>query len=407
MHVAPVVKSFGFLGGVCLSILSASMSFAWAQKMDCYIEETLCFPIPERRTDFVKDELLLLFDESFSDDQYQALLKKKGLDELDSSSVSSLKKNLIRVSTNGKDPLTLEKEINRVYYDVEAATNNIYQLGGMTTKSLAADLYPKSLTGAKEALEFSRGKGVLIGMIDGPVDTTHPSFGGRVEQDMSLVGGNQRSLAKLLHGTTIAGVLASRHAAIGIAPEANIYSVVAFNRTDKSFSSNSGLVAKAIDMAIKKKVDILNLSFAGGSDALVKKLIKKAIAKGIIVVASCGNDSSKKPYYPAAIEGVIAVTAVDSQKHVYGKANHGKYIDVAAPGVNILSTAPGSRYDLSTGTSFAAANVSGSLALLLAKKKRINRTLLLDTATDLGVAGKDEAFGYGLINVLQAFKAIQ
>ena len=382
------------------------------KSQECYIQDVLCLPIPVRRTDYIKDELLLLLNKSYPELLYKSLLKEYGLNELSSSAFDSLGLNLVIAGTNGQDPLELESKINSFYDDLEAATNNIYGLEGiivegMVQEALADELYPKSLTGAQEALKISRGKGVLIGMIDGFVDIRHPSFQGRISQQ-SLVGDYSASFANQLHGTSIAGILVSNHPAIGIAPEAKVFSIAAFSKKNKkTFSSTSALIAQAVEIAINKKVDILNLSFAGGSDKLVEKLLKKAMSKGIIVVASCGNNKSTKSRYPAAIKDVIAVTAVDSLKNSYVRANRGDYIDVAAPGVSIVSTAPGSRYELSTGTSFAAANVSGSLALLLAKKKGIDRDLLSYTATDLGKEGRDSSFGDGLINVLQALEEIK
>ncbi len=377
------------------------------KSQECYIEGMLCFPVSVRRTDYIKNELLLLLNKNYPEFRYQSLLKEYGLNELSSLAFDSIGLEMVVTETNGQDPLDLKNKINSFYTDLEAATNNIYSLEGTIQAALEDEFYPKSLTGAQEALKFSKGKGVLIGMIDGFVDIRHPSFEGRISQ-RSLVGDYSASFANQLHGTSVAGILVSSHPAVGIAPEAKVFSIAAFSKKHTSpFSSHSALIAQAIEIAINKKVDILNLSFAGGSDKLVEKLIKKAMSKGIIVVASCGNNKSSKPRYPAAIKGVIAVTAVDSLKAPYIRANRGDYIDVAAPGVSIVSTAPGFRYELSTGTSFATANVSGSLALLLAKKKGIDRDVLSYTATDLGEEGRDSSFGDGLINVLQALEEIQ
>ncbi len=395
------------------ALLSSFVLPVWAkseEKMECYIHDMLCIPIPPKRTDYNKNELLLLLKKDVPSSLYQSLLVKYGLDELSETSLDSLGLDLRIADTKGQDPLELSKEINRVYEGLEATTNNIYKLEGAVTRLNKALLneggYPKSLTGARKALQYSQGAGVLIGMVDGPIDIRHSSLRGRVEQ-ISLVGINKKSAANLLHGTGVAGVMVSNHAQIGIAPEASLFSVVAFEQNNKAeFSSSSALVAQAIDLAIKEKVDILNLSFSGGHDPLVEKIVKKAISAGIIVVASSGNDASDKPRYPAAIAGVIAVTAVDYLKRAYVKANTGKYIDVAAPGVGVLTIGPGERYRLSSGTSIAAANVSGSLALLLARYRKFDRDILSYTATDLGKPGRDTSFGDGLINILSALRSV-
>ena len=372
----------------------------------------LCVPIPQRRTDYAKDELLLLLNKDVPESLYKSLLVKYGLDAVSETSLDSLGVDVKIANTKGQDPLDISKKINRIYEEIEAATNNTYKLEISETQLLDEDDYPKSLTGAYRALRYSRGEGVLIGMIDGPVDSQHSSLINRVEQVdlVNMVQIKNRSKAKLAHGTAVAGVLISDNAQIGIAPAARLFSIVAFehkrHKNIATFSSSSALIAQAIDHAINRKVDILNLSFSGGKDPLVRKMVQKAIDAGIIVVASCGNDASDKPRYPAAIPGVIAVTAVDHLKRSYTKANKGKYIDVAAPGVGVLTTGPGERYQLSSGTSLAAANVSGSMALLLAKKKNIDKDVLSYTATDLGVPGRDTSYGDGLINILSALKSI-
>ena len=391
---------------VLFTMLSVSAQSEIVGDMDCYIQGSLCLPIPQKRTDYNKDELLLLMSKGVPKALYQSLLAKYGLVELREASLDGLGADLKIADTRGQDPLELTKKINLIYEELEAATNNAYQLESVPEELLNDEGYPKSLTGAHEALQISKGKGVLIGMIDGAVDTNHSSLKGRVEQ-FSLVASDGKSVASLLHGTAVAGVLVSNNALIGIAPEARVYSVVAFEQNSKKgFTSSTALIAQAIDNAISKKVDILNFSFSGGYDPVVEKMVKKAISKGIIVVASCGNDSSNKKRYPAATSGVVAVTAVDHLKRAYKKANTGAYIDVAAPGVGVLTTGPGERHQLSSGTSIAAANVTGSLALLLAKKKNIDPDMLSYTATDLGEPGRDNAFGDGLINVLSALKSI-
>lgn len=318
-----------------------------------------------------------------------------------------------KANTNGQDALELKEKINRIYNDIEAATNNIY-VGSDASSAVinvlpqpkkSQESYPHSLTGAAQARSYSRGKGVLIGLIDGPIDEGHQSYQGRTIEQINLVPNFPKSRNYLLHGTAMAGVLIANKPQIGIAPDASLLSIGVFAANPEGHSaSSSAMVAKAIDIAIEKKVDILNLSFAGGEDPLVSRLIRKALDAGIFVVASCGNNSSDKPVFPAALEGVIAVTAVDHRKMLFSKANTGGYIDLSAPGVGVLTTAPGGRYTLSTGTSIATANVSASLALLLARESNIQRDLLSETALDLGQPGHDPAYGDGLINVMSAMQ---
>lgn len=391
-----------------LLLLNILLSYAKAEVIGgygCYIEGTLCVPLHPNRDDYIKDEILLSLSSDTPEFIYKSLLKNFNLDE--SESIDLLGHELKVAKTNGRDPLELSRELNRTYYKLGASTNNIYEYSGTVFKIISKvekDTYPKSLTGARKALSISNGSGVLIGMIDGPVDVRHKSLRGKVRQ-INLVGVNSLSVANLLHGSAVAGVLVSSNPQIGIAPGASLLSIAAFKHTNNKFGSSSSLVAKAIVIAMKNKVDVLNLSFSGGYDKVVERMVNKAIHSGIIVVASCGNNSSGKPRYPAAIQDVLAVTAVDHLKRTYKKANYGRYIDVAAPGVGVLTTAPGNRYQLSSGTSLAAANVTGSLALLLSKNRKIDRYILNYTAIDLGLPGHDNTYGDGLINVYNALRS--
>ncbi len=390
-----------------LCVLLSANTAVFSAGMECYIQETLCIPIPDKRTDYISDELLLLFPKNYSKEKQKYLLDRYKLDEIESDDLASLGLSLSKTGTNGQDALEVKEKINRIYEDIEAATNNVYVSADHISVKTIEESYPHSLTGAGQARGYSSGKGVLIGLIDGPVDKNHRGYNKDNIEQIDLVPNLPKSLRYLSHGTAMAGVLIGHDPQVGIAPNARLLVISAFavNPEDKSASS-SALVAKAIDIAIQRKVNILNLSFAGGEDPLVSRLIRKAINSGIFVVAACGNNASKKPVFPASLQGVIAVTAVDHNKKLYKKANTGNYIDVAAPGVGILTTGPGNRSDLSTGTSIATANVSASLALLLAKNPNIQRDILSATALDLGKPGYDRAYGNGLINVMKAMERL-
>jgi subtilisin family serine protease len=136
-------------------------------------------------------------------------------------------------------------------------------------------------------------------------------------------------------------------------------------------------------------------------------MIEAASKKGVAVVSAVGNDGpTGKPSYPAAFESVIAVTAVDAASRLYSQATRGAFVDVAAPGVDIMSTAPGNRTQIFSGTSAATAFASGAVALLLRQRPTLTQTdltaLLRQTARDLGTTGPDAEFGYGLLDVCRA-----
>src|SRR5262249_15985811 len=137
---------------------------------------------------------------------------------------------------------------------------------------------------------------------------------------------------------------------------------------DKASSpkATSENILKGLDWAINRGARIINMSFAGPDDPMLHLALKKAYDKGVVLIAAAGNAGPKSPpLFPAANENVIAVTATDQDDQPFAQANQGPHIAVAAPGVEILASAPNASYELSTGTSIAAAHVSGVVALLL------------------------------------------
>ena len=122
--------------------------------------------------------------------------------------------------------------------------------------------------------------------------------------------------------------------------------------------------------------------------------------RSIVMVAAAGNAGAKSPpLYPAANENVIAVSATDDQDRLFSASNRGGYVAVAAPGVDIFLPAPDDKYQMTSGTSFSAAYVSGIAALALERNPALKpdelRTILTKTARDLGVPGRDDLFGAG------------
>ena len=130
-----------------------------------------------------------------------------------------------------------------------------------------------------------------------------------------------------------------------------------------------------------------------------------------MLIAAAGNAGPKSPpLFPGADPNVLAVTATDTDDNLFVQANRGRHIGVAAPGVDILVPAPGAGYQFTTGTSVAAAHVSGVAALLMAHKPEASvetiRAILLSTAKDLGPQGRDDQFGWGLVDPSQALSAL-
>ena len=150
------------------------------------------------------------------------------------------------------------------------------------------------------------------------------------------------------------------------------------------------------------------MSFAGPYDPMLQLAIKNAREKGVVLIAAAGNSGPQSPpLYPAADPNVIAVTATDQDDKLFTQANQGPHVAVAAPGVDILEPAPNGTYQVTTGTSVAAAHVSGVVALLLERNPAldpadVHELLTLSAARNAGSTGRDDKLGWGVVDPSQA-----
>lgn len=247
------------------------------------------------------------------------------------------------------------------------------------------------------------GTGIRIGQIDTPVDVSHPALDGRLVEFRSFHNENRRP-GPADHGTAIAGMLVGRAEWGGLLPGAELKAANMFEVDETGNVVGSGLgLLKAVDWLAEKRVQVVNLSVAGGDNQIVRKAFDKALEQGLILVAAAGNwGANGKPAYPAAYRDVVAVTALDRQRQPYAKANHGSYIDFAAPGVGIYTPVPrGGR--VMSGTSFATPYITVLLAAQIeaGAPKVASRLseMLSRRATDLGDPGRDDVFGWGLVHL--------
>ena len=248
-----------------------------------------------------------------------------------------------------------------------------------------------------------------IAIIDSGVDVTHPDLGGVTIDTFNALGDVAAETGT--HGTAIAGIIAARGVVRGIAPAATLLSVRAFpsDQGRQPQMTTTFVLLKAMEWSIAKGARVVNLSLTGPRDPLMEKAVIAAAQKGVMMVAAAGNNGNKAPpAYPAAYSDVIAVTAIDARDALYARANLGAYIAVAAPGVDVLAPARGKGHGLQSGTSFAAAHVSGILALMLERNPTITadaaRRALMELAVDLGVPGRDHAFGAGRTSAAAALR---
>jgi subtilisin family serine protease len=260
-----------------------------------------------------------------------------------------------------------------------------------------------------QAHALAHGANVTIAVIDSGIDTHHPELANSIADTFDALGG---PAGPHVHGTGIAGVIAAHARLIGSAPQARIIAIRAFGASSGGGAeSSSYIILRSLNYAVEHGAQIVNMSFAGPKDAVIERAIAATAARGLVLIAAAGNAGAKSaPLYPAANPNVIAVSATDQQDRLFSASNRGNYIALAAPGVDIFLPAPDGKYQITSGTSFSAAYVSGVAALLLernfALKPEALRMTLAKTARDLGAPGRDDLFGDGEADAFAAVTAV-
>ena len=374
---------------------------------------------PPNETRFIQDEVILQIAGNITVEQLQAAVAQLGLTLLASQNLAITGSTAVQFRiTDGRTPADIIRALAAIQLVAVAQPNYVYSL----EQAAPADQAPASRgnTGqqgdaAQYILEklkmldvhrMVRGANITIAVIDSEIDVTHPDLVGVVAQRFSAVGAPEKPHA---HGTGMAGAMAAHQRVLGTAPAARILAVHAFSSNAAKAESTTFNILKGIDWAVGQGARVINMSFAGPKDPSLQRALKLAYDKGIVLVAAAGNaGANSPPLFPGADPFVIAVTATDVDDKLFTGANRGKYISVAAPGVDILVPAPENAYQLTTGTSVAAAEVSGIVALLLERNPKLTpadiRRILTASARRLAPGDRDDNFGSGLIDPLKALQ---
>ncbi len=249
------------------------------------------------------------------------------------------------------------------------------------------------------------GEGVKVAVLDTGIDIVHP--------DLHVAGGintiNQLKSYKddNGHGTHVAGIIAALNngiGVVGVAPAAALYSVKVLGRNGTGYLSDT---VTGIEWCISNNIQVINMSL--GTSSNVQSFQDAVIAANnanISMVAAAGNDYGGPVNYPAAYAEVIAVSATDNSNSLADFSNKGQEVALAAPGVNINSTYMGQKYKELSGTSMASPHVAGTVALIISARGISDplsiRNILANTADDLDPAGKDDLYGYGLVDAEEA-----
>jgi filamentous hemagglutinin family protein len=382
---------------------------------------------PAGETRFIKDEVLLMADCDGPQSALDAVAREMRLTMMASQCLTQSHMNLLRMHINGGQTVAdVIRALARYRILAVAQANFVYQLmqdrvaQGQLAQDLAQDPDLAGRTQEGDSAQYALGKlGVIdihklikgtnipIAVIDSQIDVRHPDLDGVFADQYDAVGGEAEKPHP--HGTGMAGAIAAHQRLMGIAPAARLYAIHAFSSGAASADSTTFNILKGLDWAASKGVRVINMSFAGPRDPSMERALKNAHDKGIVLIAAAGNAGPKSPpLYPGADPSVIAVTATDANDKLFIGANRGRYIAVAAPGVDILVPSPDAAYQLTTGTSVSSAEVSGIVALLLERNPNLTpediRKILTTSAKHPGAKDRDDDFGSGLVDPSKAIQ---
>lgn len=238
----------------------------------------------------------------------------------------------------------------------------------------------------------AQGGAVRVGLIDTGVDARHPALAGAAIRQQGFAGEARPGA----HGTAVASLLAGRSDAFsGAAPGAALFVADVYGGSPSGGASTG--VAQALAWMVRNEVPVVNVSLVGPRNTLVEAAVRRASARGVLIVAAAGNDGpAAPPLYPAAYPDVVGVVGVNARGRALPEAARGPQVDFSAPGADMAAAGAGQGYVSVRGASFAAPLVAG----LLARQRGTGDAAvqaLAARARDLGARGPDPVYGRGLV----------
>jgi subtilisin family serine protease len=373
--------------------------------------------VPSVQGRFVPDEVLIEIAGIPSQQAIDALARRHRLIQLESQYLGLINATWLRLRiTGGRSVGNVTRRLATEPLVRAFQTNNLFktsQQGETAGAAVTTPGDPVQYMIAKlrlaQAHGLAKGDKVLVAVIDSGIDDAHPELKDVIVGRLDTLDKPEKPHS---HGTAIAGAIAAQARLMGVAPRSHILGIRAFGAASEGAESTTFRIVRGINWAVEQGARVINMSFAGPSDPGMARILAAAHGRGIVLIAAAGNAGPKSPpLFPAADPNVIAVTATDADDKLFPASNRGRHITLAAPGVEIFLPMPNGRYDFISGTSFAAAHVSGVVALILERKPDLRpddvRKILVATAKDLGPKGRDDQFGAGLTDAFQAISILE
>jgi len=251
----------------------------------------------------------------------------------------------------------------------------------------------------------------VVAVIDSGVRASHPDLVGKVLVGYDFVANDNDANDENGHGTGVAGTLSPRsNNQIGVCGVAWANPILPVRVLDANGSGNYSAIANGIIYAADRGAKVINLSLGGTSSSrALQDAINYAWNKQCVIVAAAGNNGSNVAFYPAACTNVVAVSATNASDTRPTWSNFGSYVDISAPGVDILSVYGTDQYAAWNGTSFSSPVASGVVALMAAANSTLTNVQLVDllikNSDDIGPLGKDVYYGSGRVNANRAVTA--
>ncbi len=366
-----------------------------------YEEERLENPVVASvDVDAEAGEILILASREIAS-EIESYAKEKEYPILRHHNLASFGDVLMVLDVLDGDIVYVIRDMRKIFPSAEIDRNHHYHSSG------APRLYAPAKVKWPAAPGCLKGVNKLsIGLIDGDIDQSHSAFRGQKIVAKNFL--DNKGQPDRAHGTAIASILignAPESGYYGMLPGAKLYAATVLRKAPKGDDiATAEAVAQALDWMLKNKVRLINISLAGDKpNRILSSVFEKTSSKGGLVFAAAGNNGAQAPpVYPAALNNVIAVTAIDAASHVYKQANRGAYIDFSAPGVDIWSAQEGGTGAYKSGTSYAVPHALAVAAQSLLRNGSLSHDLIVESlkqnAKDLGAPGHDKTYGWGLVS---------
>ncbi len=347
--------------------------------------------------------------------QYKAnsdIAKLRGkFNQLDVREVDEVKSYRVKVLKVPKSQR--EKTIKALEADpqVQSAEADVIYTATLTTPNDPEYTKQWAWTKTQTNIAWDKARGsanTVVAVLDSGMNFAHPEFAGKTVPGIDTINSDNDPTADQPHGTQVAGTVAAlTNNGIGVAGGCWNCKIMPIKVLDSKGSGTGTAVLKGIEFATNNGAKIINLSLAGpGSSAALQTAVDQAVSKGILVVGAAGNNgrlsSAMTPQFPANYNGVISVSATDQNDALTDFSSHWPQVDIAAPGIVVTSTYPGTGYATVQGTSFSAPVVSAILAILVGQYPAATHAELTDAILSTADACCGGKIAGGRINAAKA-----